>query len=138
MEAWENIVKIGTIVEIHSQNKALAKVKVSSRISDFLPVIMFANTFKRSWEPIRVGEQVSVLSPFGDPNFGLVLRGVFNTNCKEPSGASNTCEVTEYEDGTRISYDTESKFLKIDAAGDILIKAQGNITLQASRIDLNP
>jgi phage baseplate assembly protein V len=119
MFKWENIVKVGTIAEINAENKALAKVKISSRVSDFLPVLMFANSFKRRWEPVRVGEQVTVFCPFGNPNFGLVIRGIFNSSCKEPVGASDTCEVTEYEDGTRFSYDTKSKKLTMFCVGDL-------------------
>lgn len=138
MQSWENIAKIGTIVEIHSENKALAKIKVSSRVSDFLPIIMFANSFKRKWEPIRVGEQVMVISPFGDPNYGLVIRGIFNSDCKEPQGASDTCEVVEYEDGTRFSYDTSSKTLTLDCVGDVVIKAGGSIqVLAGGAIDID-
>ncbi len=137
MQSWENIAKVGTIVEIHSEHKALAKIKVSSRISDFLPIIMFANSFKRKWEPIRVGEQVTIISPFGDASYGLVIRGVFNSDCKEPQGASDTCEVVEYEDGTRFSYDTSSKLLLVDAVGDITIKAGGNLKFDvAGSIDI--
>lgn len=137
MFKWENIVKIGTIVEIDAQNRALVKVKISSRTSDFLPVMMFANSFKRHWKPVRIGEQVTVFCPFGNPNFGLVFRSIFNKSCKEPKGASEFCEVVEYEDGTRFSYNTSSKHLLIEAVGDITIKAGGNIKLEASRIDLN-
>ncbi len=137
MFKWENIVKVGTIVEIDAPNRALVKVKISSRTSDFLPVMMFANSFKRHWKPVRIGEQVTVFCPFGNPNFGLVFRSIFNKSCKEPKGASEFCEVVEYEDGTRFSYNTSSKHLLIEAVGDITIKAGGNIKLEASRIDLN-
>ena len=137
MFKWENIVKVGTIAEINAESKALVKVKISSRTSDFLPVMMFANSFKRHWKPVRIGEQVTVFCPFGNPNFGLVFRSIFNKSCKEPAGASEFCEVVEYEDGTRFSYNTSSKHLLIEAVGDITIKAGGNIKLEASRIDLN-
>lgn len=136
MFKWENIVKIGTITEINAENKALVKVKISSRVSDFLPVLMFANSFKRRWEPVRTGEQVTVFCPFGNPNFGLVIRGIFNKSCKEPTGASDTCEVTEYEDGTKFSYDTKSKKLSIFCVGDIEIVAQ-NITIKANNTNFD-
>ena len=145
MFKWENIVKVGTIAEINAKSKALVKVKISSRVSDFLPVLMFANSFKRRWEPVRVGEQVTVFCPFGNPNFGLVIRGIFNSSCKEPAGASDTCEVTEYEDGTRFSYDTKSKTftghfvgdVNLNIGGNLTIKATGNIDIDGARIDLN-
>gem|GEM_PF-1208482 len=130
MQTWENIVKIGTIVELHNENKALVKVQISSRISDFLPVLMFANSFKKRWEPIRVKEQVVVLHPFGNANFGVVLRGICNKSCKEPNEVSSSCEVTEYEDGTRFSYDTKTKKLSISCVGNIELNAK-SITIKA-------
>lgn len=138
MQAWENIAKIGTVVEVDSQSKALAKVNICGRISDWLPVLHFANSFKRSISPIRVDEQVMIVAPHGEANGGFIIRGVFNTNCKEPSGASSTCEVTEYEDGTRFSYDSGSKTLMLDCVGDIVIKAGGKIrVLAGGAIDID-
>lgn len=130
MFKWENIVKVGTIVEINSQNKALVRVKTSSRTSDFLPVVMVANSFKRHWQPVCVGEQVTIFCPFGNPNFGLVFRSIFNKGCKEPAGASEFCEVVEYEDGTRFTYDTRAKKLTMFCVGDVEIVAK-NISIKA-------
>lgn len=121
MQAWENIAKIGTVVETDAQSKALARVNICGRISDWLPVLHFVNSFKRSISPVRVDEQVMVICPHGEANGGFIIRGVFNTSCKEPTGASPTCEVTEYEDGTRFSYDSAAKELKIEASNKITI-----------------
>ncbi|MBE0491109.1 MAG: phage baseplate assembly protein V [Sulfurospirillum sp.] len=121
MQAWENIAKIGTIVEVDASARALAKVNIMGRTSDMLPVLHFANSFKRSINPLRVDEQVMVICPHGEANGGFIIRGVFNTSCKEPTGASATCEVTEYEDGTRFSYDSAAKEFKIEASDKITI-----------------
>lgn len=130
METWENIAKIGTIVAVDTQNRALAKVNIAGRISDFLPVLHFASSYKRAVSPIRVNEQVMVIAPNGDVNGGFIIRGVFNTSCEEPSGWSDTKEIVEYEDGTRFSYDSSAKKLEVNCAGDITIVAK-NITIQA-------
>jgi phage baseplate assembly protein V len=121
MNTWEEICKIGTICEVDKENRSLAKAMICGRTTDLLPVMQNANSFKRSFSPIRIGEQVLVLSPNGDANGGIILRGIFNTSCKEPTGASDTTEVTEYEDGTIISYDTLSKELKVDSSDKITI-----------------
>ena len=138
MQAWENIAKIGTIVEVDASSKALARVNICGRVSDFLPVLHFANSFKKTINPIRVDEQVMVICPHGEANGGFIIRGVFNIACSEPSGASATKEVTEYEDGTRFSYDSASKKLEIDCVGDIVIKAGGSIrVLAGGAIDID-
>ena len=130
MQPWENIAKIGTIVAVDSQNRALAKVRIAGRVSDYLPVLHFANSFKRSISPIRVDEQVMVISPHGEANGGFIIRGVFHVGCKEPAGWNSSKEVIEYEDGTRFSYDSGSKKLEVHCVGDISIVAQ-NITIEA-------
>ena len=147
----ENIVQIGQVSATKNQEgKALARVVVhdvgeEKRVTDFLPVLSFANTFFRVFIPIRVGEQVLVISPFGDTNKGFIFRSIFNKGCKEPNGASENRTVIEFEDGTIIFYDTKSKKLDFNCVGDVSIKAAGNINIEATgnlalagvRIDLN-
>ena len=126
-----NIVTFGTISQTKvADGKALARVKVMDRESDFLPVVSISNSFKKHFIPIRVGEQCVAISPFGDASGGFILRSIFNKGCKEPSGANDTTEVIEYEDGTVISYDTAAKLLKIVCVGNIAIEAK-NITIKA-------
>ncbi|PHO10327.1 baseplate assembly protein [Malaciobacter canalis] len=128
----DNLVNFGTISETKSADgKALARVKVSDRETDFLPIASFSNSFKRHFIPARVGEQVVVISPFGEANGGFILRSIFNKHQKEPSGSNDHTEVIEYEDGTRFSYDIQAKVLTVDCVGDINIKAGGNINFEA-------
>jgi phage baseplate assembly protein V len=118
-----NLARFRTVTETKSvDGKALARVKTSEEsASDFLPVMNFSNSFKRHWIPVRVGEQVLVISPFGEADSGFIIRAIFNKGRKEPAGANDTTEIIEYEDGTRISYDTEAKELKVQAAGKVTI-----------------
>ena len=147
----ENIVQIGQVSATKNQDgKALARVVVhdvgeDKRVTDFLPVLSLANSFFRVFFPIRVGEQVLVISLFGDANKGFILRSIFNKSCKEPNGASENRTVIEFEDGTIIFYDTKSKKLDFNCVGDVSIKAAGNINIEATgnlalvgaKIDLN-
>lgn len=117
-----NLVNVGTISETKSKDgKALVRVKVLERESDFLPIVSFGNSFKRHFIPARVGEQVVMFCPFGEANGGFIVRSIFNKNCKEPSGSNEHTEVIEYEDGTVLSYDTKAKELKVDASNKITI-----------------
>ncbi len=139
-----NIAAVGTISEV-VEAKALVRVTLLDRVTDFLPVLMFANSFKKHFIPPRVGEQVIVISPYGEASSGFVIRGIFNRGCREPELANDTTEVIEFEDGTVVMYDTKAKHLFMNAVGDITIKAAGNIKLEAggnididcARLDLN-
>ena len=78
-------------------------------------------SFKRKASPVRVGEQVAVFCPGGEANLGFIIRAIFNTNCKEPNGLTDTKEEIEYEDGTIISYDSSSKELYINCVGTVKV-----------------
>jgi phage baseplate assembly protein V len=125
-----NIVTIGTVTESKSADGlALARVKVGERVTDFLPMMQQSNSFKRCATPIRPGEQVVVLFPKGDGDFGIILGSLFNKGAKEPANYSDSTEVTEFEDGTVISYDSKAKKLTVNAVSIVEVVAQAvNIT----------
>lgn len=108
---------VGKIIEIET-GKSLARVDVLGRITPHLPVLQVANTFKRHWTPLCIDEQVVVIED------SFILRGLFNVNCKEPEGANDTTDIIEYEDGTRIEYDTSAKTMTINAVGTINVNAK--------------
>lgn len=129
-----NLIQVGTISEVKS-DQALARVDLMGRVTDFLPVLSQSNAFKKHYIPARVSEQVVVLSPFGEASGGLILRGVFNKQTKEPS-ANTSKEVEEYEDGTKISYDSQAKELKVEASDKIIIVASGDIIVTCSNANI--
>lgn len=131
-----NLVSFGTVSQTKSADgKALVRVKIMNRESDFLPVVSVSNSFKKHFIPVRVGEQVIVFSPFGEASGGFVLRSIFNKSAKEPSLANEHTEVMEYEDGTVITYDTQAKELKINASDKITIICKA-ATVTADTVDI--
>ncbi len=107
------MLEFGTVKEVRN-DKALAIVNILGRDTDWLPLLSDANSFKKHFIPLRVGQQVCVLDD------RLILGGLFYKGCDEPS-ANNSKEIIEYEDGTKISYDTKSKELSIEAVDKITI-----------------
>lgn len=132
------MIEAGTVVAVR-KGQALVKVLILGRTTEWLPVLQQANSFRRKFTPVRCGEQVVVLAN------RYVVGAIFNKDCSEPEGANEHCDVIEYEDGTRISYDTKAKHLQVKAAGSIDIVADGDISIEAKtkmafkakRIDLN-
>ncbi len=125
----DNLVNVGTISEIDADGKALVRVNVLGRVTWWMPVMMFANSFKQSFAPVRVGEQVLVICPGGQADSGVVLRGIFNTECMEPEGSSRDVEKTTYEDGSWFSYDSSSNQLKGEVKGDVELTATKDTTV---------
>lgn len=135
----ENIVQVGQISATKNQDgKALARVVVhdvgeDKRVTDFLPVIGFANSFARVFFPLRTGEQVLVISLFGDANKGFILRSIFNKSCKEPDGASETKTIIEFEDGAILSYDTKSSTLEVLNQKNINVKVGVAVNVEVGK-----
>ena len=99
-----NIIQVGTVVEI-DESKALARVNILGRVTDFLPVKMIGNSFVKVWVPIRVNEQVLVVCPYGNANSGFIIPSIFNVNCKEPDGSNPDNAIIEFAGGVKIDCD---------------------------------
>jgi len=109
-----NLIQIGTITEIKSTDGlALARVNILGRVTDFLPVFLWANDFVKVWIPIRVNQQVAVLSPFGNGDSGFILPSIYNKSCKEPSDANDKNVVIEFAKGVKIVCDGENINIKV-------------------------
>ena len=132
----KNIVRVTSIVT-PTEGKALATVKVGDDESIAFPVVSFANSFKKHWIPIRKGEQVVVVFPFGNANKGFIIRSIFWKKLKEPSGADKDTEIVEYEDGARFEYSVKTSNLKVTGVKVILVKSADEITLESKKITLD-
>jgi phage baseplate assembly protein V len=134
----DNLINVGTISQTQSDNgTAMARVKIFDRETAMLPIMSFANSYKKRYVPARVGEQVVVFSPYGDASHGFIVRGLFNDGCPEPSSVSNTKESVEYEDGTVMTYDTDAKKLFIDASGSIEVSASNGMKFSAESVEVS-
>lgn len=112
------MIVFGVISEVKG-NKA--KIKIADNLStDFVDVFQpSANSHSVSFKPLKVGEQVMLLSNEGDLNSGAFIRGIYQNKHKlEPS---DTKEYTVFSDGTCISYDTSSSMLDINVTKTINI-----------------
>lgn len=133
----DNLVQIGTVVETKaSEGRALARVNINGRVTDFLPVLTVNNDFVKVWIPIRVKEQVAVLSPFGDADFGVIVPAIYNIGNKEPAGANANNVIVEIG-SVRIETDGQSVDISaplsvnlntpvVNMSGDLIVI--GNIT----------
>ena len=133
------MIRVGKVVAVDDKN---AKVRVQIEDADavvsyWLPVVhQKSQSDKHYWLP-DIGELV-VCAFYGDDwDTGFVLGSIYNDKDKPPAETREKF-VIEFKDGTRIEYNRASHELHISVKGDILIEADGNITLKASRIDLNP
>ncbi|AQW85485.1 phage baseplate assembly protein V [Campylobacter pinnipediorum subsp. caledonicus] len=127
-----DFIEVGIISEVKDDG---ARVSIGSMVTDFLPVTQIANSFTRSFEPIRVGEQVVVLPIRGSLNSGVILRSIYQTSHDAP-GVDTKEQLIVYEDGVKMSYNTGSSTLTISSPKQILIECE-NATLNATNVNVN-
>lgn len=129
------VINLAIICEV-SKNKSLVKVDYQGTISEFLPYLSVANSFKRHFIPPRVGEQV-LLIKCDNGNAKFALGSIFSRKFKEPSLCGDKKEVIEYEDGTILSYDTATSTLEIQNPKAININASNSLNLTAPNVKIN-
>jgi phage baseplate assembly protein V len=134
-ELWrrvQNIIVTTEVVETQaSGGKMLVKVKFTddedgeTHLSDWLPVHTKNNGFMKIWLPVLVGEQVTVLRPFGSGNGGLVLPSIHHKASREIAGANAHTAIVQFSDGCTIKYDTSDGTLSVVSANKILLDCGG-------------
>lgn len=126
------MIEIGIISEILGNR---ARVAIGSMVTDFLPVIFNSeNSFKNTWNPLKIAEQCLVLPIRGELNSGVILRGLA-TNLSNTPDIDENKEVTKYSDGTIISYDVSSSTLEIKSPKSININCDNiNLTCKNANV----
>ena len=128
MKQQQTLIECGTVIAAQAE-QALVKVNILGRDTDWLPILQQANAFKRHYVPPRVGQQVVVLIG------RYVLGSIYNQSCSEPQ-ASATQEVSVYEDGTHIAYDSATHTLTLHSLDvlNITTNQAVNITTQTAKV----
>jgi len=121
----DNLIQAGTVVEADASH-ALVKVNVLGAVSDWLPIMMQANGFKKHWVGLRVGMQVVVLAN------RYVLGSIYHQACPEPLGANDSIDIQDYDDGTSITYDSKAHHLdvRLVAGATLSIQSTGGINVK--------
>lgn len=124
-----NLVMIGVIAELDEAN-ALVRVDVDGLRTDWLPFTAGrAGPGVREWSAPEVGEQVVVVSPYGDPSQAVVLGSIYQDAHTAPANLK-TKRRTEFADGAFIEYDREGHQYALD------VPAGGAITLRIGQTTL--
>ena len=133
---FENLIRIGTIAELDYENKKL-RVKTGELITDWLPwPAEIGKNFKR-WRPLREGTQVVLACPSGDTAQALIISMLYSNAVDSPlTDAEGNIDLIQFDDGTKLEYDSSSSTLTVDATSKITIKASEMLTLEAPNISI--
>ena len=124
MDAWAlseterilaNLVRVGVVTALDAAN-ARVKVKTGGLSTDWLPWLTARAGATLTWSAPRPGEQVLVISPYGDPAQAVVLPAIYQDSYPAPA-ASQDLERVVFPDGSVIEHNSASNTLTVTAAG---------------------
>jgi|SRR6185437_393961 len=119
-----NMVMIGVVDQLDEAN-GLVRVSVDGMLTEWIPWgERRAGPLKRTWSPPGIGEQVVVLSPYGDPAQGVAVCSIPQDAFPAPAN-SKTVDRTTYSDGTVVDYDTSTETLTVNVgAGKVVVNCK--------------
>jgi phage baseplate assembly protein V len=110
-----NLIRIGKIAEI---NGVQVKVQIGKVKTNWLPIVSTAGD-TGIWIPISVGEQVAVISPYGEMAQSFVIRSIHYNSFKAP------------ENKNEISLKTKSD-VKVESEGKLEALFKNSFELKAN------
>jgi phage baseplate assembly protein V len=125
----DNVVSYGTIAEV-DHDGGRVRVDVGGRLTGWLRVPGAIGQNFRAWTPLRVGTQVSLSSPSGDPANGVITQILYSQGLPPPATGGDI-DVVVWNDGTRVAYDTAAQKLTVSTPGDITLECAGDMRLLA-------
>jgi phage baseplate assembly protein V len=131
-----SMIRYGVVTELDAAN-ARVKCSTGGLETDWLPWCAGRAGGTRKWSAPRPGEQVVVVSPYGDPAQGFVLPGFYQDAFPAPASSQDK-ETTVYPDGSTVEYDSASNTLTVNVSGNgnvvvnckvATVKADTSVTL---------
>lgn len=111
-----NMVRVGTVAELDAGN-ARVKIQVAGLKTDWLPWTTSRAGGDRTWHAPEKGEQVLVISPYGDLGQAVVIPAIYQ-DAHAANGDSENVSRTTYKDGTIVEYDRETHAMATKMHGD--------------------
>lgn len=130
-----NLIRVGTVTALDSAN-ARVKVAVGGLATDWLPWITARAGATRTWSAPRAGEQVLVLSPYGDPAQAVVVPSIYQDDHPAPAN-SQDIERVEFPDGAVVEYDSAAKVMTVTTSGNVIVNCSQAVINAESSVTLN-
>ncbi|UYM14257.1 phage baseplate assembly protein V [Endozoicomonas euniceicola] len=124
-----NLLRIGVIENKGGEPSDKVRVRIGELHTKPLPWLTHRAGNDKTWWKPEDGEQVLVLSPFGDLAQGVVLPSLYKEQFSAPYNDAGK-HITEYADGARIEYDRNAHKLTAQLPGGATteLTSSGGIT----------
>ena len=128
----------GVVEQIdHSGNRV--RIRTGQMLTDWLPMSHGRAGATRDWDPLTIGEQVTLQCPSGDLSQARLLPSLNSDNAQPPAGYSKDNTIREYPDGARWEHNhaTSESRLTVPAGGSIVLTAgESSITIKNDTITI--
>lgn len=124
-----NLIRMGVVAELDT-TEARVRVKMGGLTTDWLPWLTARAGATRTWSAPTVGEQVLVLSPYGDPSQAVALPAIYQDGKPAPADSADVERVV-FPDGSVVEHDSASNTLTVTVAGS------GNVVVNCKQATIN-
>jgi phage baseplate assembly protein V len=124
-----NLIRVGVVAELDTA-EARVRVRVGGLTTDWLPWLTGRAGATRTWSAITVGEQVLVLSPYGDPSQAVVLPSIYHDDHAAPADSADVERVV-FPDGSVVEHDSATNTMTVTVAGS------GNVVVNCKQATIN-
>lgn len=111
-----NLIRIGVVEELDEAN-ARIKVRAGGLTTGWIPWVSARAGTTRSWSAPRRGEQIVLLSPYGDMAQAVALPSIYHADYPAPATTKDVEKVV-YPDGTSIEYNSASHTFTMNVSSD--------------------
>lgn len=126
-----NLIRIGVVAAL-DEGDSRVRVRVGGLTTDWLPWLTARAGATRTWSAPTVGEQVLVLSPYGDTAQAVALPAIYQDDHAAPASSKDIEKIT-FPDGAEVMYDSAAKVLTVTTSGNVVVNcAQATINADTS------
>jgi phage baseplate assembly protein V len=130
-----NMVRIGVIDQLNFASKKV-KVKSGDVETGWLDwPAEIGNNYKR-WRPLRLGTQVTIVSPSGDLEQAQIATMLYSDALQSPS-VDEDIDLIQFDNGSFIKHNASNGEMEIHAAGKLRLTADGNVHLIGTQVHFN-
>ncbi|PZQ21168.1 MAG: phage baseplate assembly protein V [Sphingopyxis macrogoltabida] len=133
--AVNNLIRLGVVMEVDAAERR-ARVRFGGLESEWLPWgVSRAGTTRTASAP-SVGEQRVIFSPYGDTAQAVIGPAIYQDDHDAPTDSADV-HIAEFPDGTRVSYDSASHALTVDAGTATVVVNCQSATIAAESVTLD-
>lgn len=107
-----NLVRVGVVSELDAAN-ARVRCTVGGLTTDWIPWLAMRAGATRTWSAPRAGEQVLILSPYGDGAQAVALPAIYRDDYPAPATSQDVEQVT-FPDGSVVKFDSSAHALTVN------------------------